>query len=117
MHSHEPNPRPRYVYFARCGDLVKIGQSVEPYARVRELRTSSPGRVVLLAFVASRIDFNEYVLHRRFQHLRVHGEWFNVDHDLAGIIAPLVRDREIEQARRRRLRSRTCRDRPTRAPS
>lgn len=58
--------RPRYL---------KIGISDDPERRVRDLQTGSPALLTLLAHITGCKERERY-LHRRFRHLRAHGEWF-----------------------------------------
>lgn len=68
------------VYFARLGPLVKIGVSVSPEVRAKEfaavvVRTEEGGY------------FRETLLHREFAHLRVSGEWFRCEGELADYLS------------------------------
>jgi hypothetical protein len=76
-----------YVYFARSGAVVKIGRSVDPAQRVREIQTMHPGELVLLASVAAHMAL-EAAIHQRFAHLRTRatGEWFRLEPDLIAFI-------------------------------
>lgn len=76
-----------YIYFARSGEVVKIGRSVDPPQRLRELQTTHPGELVLLAAVGGHVAL-EGALHERFNHLRTraNGEWFRLEPDLTAFI-------------------------------
>jgi hypothetical protein len=75
------------VYFIGAENgLVKIGWAVSPGLRLASLQTGSPLRLRLLASKpGSRTDESD--LHRRFAHLRVHGEWFKPDDELHAYLA------------------------------
>jgi hypothetical protein len=77
-----------YIYFARSGDVVKIGRSVDPPTRLRELQTTHAGELVLLAAVAGHVAL-EGAIHQRFAHVRTRptGEWFRLEPDLVAFIA------------------------------
>lgn len=76
-----------YVYFVRSGQNVKIGRSIDPDVRLRELQTTHAGELVLLASVPAHAAL-ERALHARFQHLRTRsaGEWFRLEPDLIAFI-------------------------------
>lgn len=59
------------------GDLVKIGTSVQPLARLKSLQTGCPNKIAILALVPGGHAF-ERTLHRRYARERVSGEWFKV---------------------------------------
>lgn len=70
-------PQPRHVYFIR-GDmtgLIKIGESIDPVARLTELAKCGSERLQLLAIVANGSG-TERELHTKLASDRVHGEWF-----------------------------------------
>ena len=64
------------IYFIRNGDLVKIGFSINPKARLRDLQTSN-GNTLELLHVTSGTRSDEASLHRRFKAHRRIGEWFD----------------------------------------
>jgi len=64
------------VYFIECNfELVKIGWSSDPHARLEGLRTSNPYPLELLALVDAGRDL-EQALHVELADYRVTGEWF-----------------------------------------
>lgn len=87
------------VYFAHCGQYVKIGFSSYPERRARrmfggsiltvpaDLDTSQP--VHLLRVIAECIVKDERALHDRFAEYRAAGEWFRATDDLLAQIADL----------------------------
>jgi len=66
-----------YVYFiqAYADGLIKIGFSNDPYKRLAILQCGSPVPLRLIATIAADISL-ESALHKKFKHLRQHGEWF-----------------------------------------
>lgn len=66
------------TYFVIGGGLVKIGRSTDVDARLRTLQTGSPEPLKLLGSIAGDSELN---LHRKFDHLRVGGEWFELGPD------------------------------------
>jgi len=64
--------RPEFVYFARLGDLIKIGISQEPGTRAQTLNAE------LLGAIWGDRDL-EAQLHEEFHDLRVGGEWFRAE--------------------------------------
>jgi hypothetical protein len=67
------------VYFIgddlRAGRMVKIGFSIDPAARLRQLQTSSPERLRIFATVPGGKSVEEKY-HRRWSARRRAGEWF-----------------------------------------
>lgn len=93
--SNYPDPRPVKTYFLLAGEvkLVKIGCSVDPMARMLHLRTLNAANLEILVI----LDEQEPILHKMFQHLRHHGEWFRVDKE---IVDYLRSENENEAANR-----------------
>jgi len=63
------------TYFVRLGDdgPVKIGKTIDVAARIQKLQTSAPAKLKLLRIVDKNVETE---CHRKFSHLRQHGEWF-----------------------------------------
>ena len=80
-----------YVYFARCGDYVKIGFSYRPEHRVRglfngaalicpdDLDVETP--VELVHVIADCVAKDERRIHSLFDRWRAEGEWFRATPD------------------------------------
>ena len=92
-----PNPKRREVgpvYFFRCGKYIKIGYSVNPHARLNQLRngdkTKCPKGIDRRAIVLIETEpggrDREYELHQRFKHLHHWGEWFTEAPELTAYI-------------------------------
>jgi Meiotically up-regulated gene 113 len=65
---------------------VKIGRAKNIAQRVRGLQTASPTPLRLLAVLSNSED-DERLLHERWQHLRVTGEWFRTDAELDRLLS------------------------------
>jgi hypothetical protein len=77
------------VYFVRGGDAVKIGRTGNLAARLKALATASAVPLEVLAALPGGRDL-EVQLHRRWQHLRLKGEWFRATPDLLADIRERV---------------------------
>jgi hypothetical protein len=72
-----------FIYFIRrrSGVRIKIGFSIDPANRVKELQVGSDDNLEVLAILpASRAD--EGKMHEQFRDLRKIGEWFEPSFDL-----------------------------------
>ena len=74
---------PGTIYFARSGDLIKIGFTTNLHRRMAELRPDE----VLATLPGTMRD--EKALHHRFGPHWVDGEWFRMGDDLMSHIAQL----------------------------
>lgn len=62
-----------YMFLSQNKRLIKIGRSYESFTRIKQHQTSSPYIIKpIVCFIA-----NEREIHRKFSHLRKHGEWFS----------------------------------------
>lgn len=73
------------VYFAACGDLIKIGFSKKPRKRLQSLRSGSPFDLKIIAAMPGSLQLERH-LHERFKKLRERGEWFHADPKLLRFI-------------------------------
>lgn len=84
-----PRPRPTadtYVYFLRCGSLVKIGYSNNPFSRVSSLKTGNPEKVTLFLMVpGTRSD--ERAIHEKLVAHRAQGEWYKLSPAVRALMA------------------------------
>ena len=64
-----------HVYFARSGDAIKIGYSVDVPRRIVALATGSPEPITLIG-IAEGDQRLEQALHRLLERYRVRNEWF-----------------------------------------
>jgi ParB-like chromosome segregation protein Spo0J len=75
------------VYFIRSGNLVKIGASIDPEGRLRQIRSANPN-AELLAVVPGGFEL-ERELQKKYAHLLREGEWFELTDELAQEIMAL----------------------------
>lgn len=69
-----------YVYFiqGQCGGAIKIGYSMNPTERLKELQTGYPDTLKILLIIPGDLN-TEKALHRKFEGSRLKGEWFRPD--------------------------------------
>lgn len=67
------------VYFITCRKTgtVKIGSSLEPHVRLKELQTAHPFELKVEAILPGGVE-EEHDMHRRFADERLRGEWFTI---------------------------------------
>lgn len=91
-----------FVYFigpeallCRSDPKVKIGFTTgSPFARLRSLQTGCPEFLDVWAFIAGTQEL-EAALHRTFDNLRSHGEWFYVQDKLHSFLSYLGDEPDI----------------------
>lgn len=88
--------RQRYVYLIRCRGVYKIGNSVDPDARLPLVVRSGEHGEVLSRFPSANAYRLEYALHCRFADKALGGEWFALDEDEAALIATVERADEAD---------------------
>lgn len=69
----------QHVYLIKCLDKYKIGIANDVKRRLAELSTGNPFPLELVAVGPNGGRFTESLLHDRFAHRRVAGEWFELD--------------------------------------
>ena len=63
--------------------LVKIGYSNNPHKRLEQLKSGCPFPIKVLGMILCQdAEALERVYHRKYKHLRTHGEWFNINDEL-----------------------------------
>lgn len=85
------------VYFFRCGPYIKIGYSIDPLRRLREIRTGIGTKVpddidrtrTVLVQTEPGGRNRERDLHKQFKHLHHWGEWFTEAPELTEYIESL----------------------------
>lgn len=76
---------PHYLYVIQSNDAIKIGITHNLQQRFNDLQSANP--VELQLIYAFKFDSRgqaealEALLHERFVQHRIHGEWFDVDHN------------------------------------
>lgn len=78
----------KMLYFMKCGDAVKVGVSIDPESRVRQVRTGNQGIVTLLASFPNLGKF-EKACHTRLADNHISGEWFIYDYDVEVLLQEL----------------------------
>lgn len=79
--SRKPTKKHRgYVYFIQglCGGAIKVGYSVNPEKRLKELQTGYPDTLTILLMIPGDEKIERH-LHREFEASRLQGEWFRPD--------------------------------------
>lgn len=74
-----------HVYVAGFSTYIKIGWSTDVANRLLDLRTGIPEGLIVYALLPARPPY-ERELHARFKHLRLTGEWFRRQSELAAWI-------------------------------
>lgn len=70
-----------HVYFAYSAGRIKIGTSLYPECRGKDLSPQSPHPVTIIMTVDGGYDL-EHEFHRLFDALREHGEWFRLSDEM-----------------------------------
>lgn len=90
------------VYFLGHGNLVKIGKSANPEARVRTLQTAAFMRLRLLAVAEIASEAQSYEierqLHEQFAWSRKRGEFFRASAPLRELIAAVAAGMDVREA-------------------
>lgn len=73
------------IYFITDGYHVKIGYTERLDNRVAELQTSNAFELKILRSVPGSLN-DERKLHKRFKHLHIRGEWFQLNDELKSFI-------------------------------
>lgn len=94
-----------HIYFITDQQRIKIGFSNNPIRRLREMQTGHPLELKLIGSIPG-CEYEEFVIHHRFNHLRLKGEWFTIDDDLMDFIEQFEKDGVMMPARESKLRER-----------
>lgn len=81
----KPSPK-AVVYYARLGNLVKIGTTVNLRNRMSNI---NPEELLITESGSTEVERNR---HRQFQDLHVHGEWFRYEGALIEHVEELRRE-------------------------
>lgn len=103
------------VYFVTCREAnsVKIGNSLEPHARLLEIQWGCPLELRLEAVLPGGHE-EEFALHARFADVRLRGEWFAINEIIEAIIAAnpvgpapehALKHRGVKASERRHIRA------------
>jgi len=79
-----------FVYFLQSGQdgPIKIGYTTDIQKRIKALQTAHPFPLKLLLVINGNVD-DESKLHKKFNSLRLCGEWFSPDEKLLQYIEKL----------------------------
>lgn len=77
-----------FVYYAQNGNRVKIGWSINPWARINDLRCACPD-IVLLATEKGLFSL-ENERHKQFDQYRVEREWFDLSEEIQAHIVSVL---------------------------
>lgn len=79
-----------YVYFIEAigTDTIKIGVTTNMKTRVSALSSSSPFELCVVYYFPGSLQ-KEKELHKKFNHLRVNGEWFKYTDEIKNFISAL----------------------------
>ena len=71
--------QPGWIYIFAGGGYCKIGKSIDPDKRIRQISPKLPFDIVMVhKFYTTDIHTEEIELHRRFADKRANGEWFQL---------------------------------------
>lgn len=87
-----PKEAKGFIYFAQCGEYVKIGFTYSLSTRLACLQTSNPHTIALLGYICGSKD-DETTIHERFSSLRHRGEWFRDGPELRTFITGTAAER------------------------
>lgn len=79
---------PEYLYvIGEVGGLeVKLGKSVNPGYRLKQLQAGCPVKLVLWGFCKQGSPNTEQEVHKELKQFRSHGEWFLLSEEVRGVI-------------------------------
>lgn len=106
---------PGWVYFIRADGAIKIGHSLDPDLRLKNLQVGSPREMFLIGKRRGSQKL-ERAYHQRFKHLKIQGEWFRPGADLLKRIAKFSIGRSIVRKVEVQAAASTERPRPIRTP-
>jgi hypothetical protein len=67
------------VYYIKCGDYTKIGYTFNLPERLQTLQVSNPIKLIVVKTELCQFpNIRETYLHKKYKHLCVRGEWFNI---------------------------------------
>ena len=64
---------------------IKAGKSKNMVQRIRDIQTCNPRPIKLLGRTGG-YTWTERQIHKKFAHLRIHGEWFRPEKELLNFI-------------------------------
>jgi hypothetical protein len=87
------------VYFVECSlsSRIRIGTTIDPTQRVQQLNTFNCAPVRLVGTLSGGTVIEKFV-HDRFNHLRLHGDWFQPAPELWAFIEDINHGRFLPEA-------------------
>lgn len=79
---------PEWIYFAKCGNFVKIGVTGAPRLRMLQLQMSNPLPIELQLLIRGDRS-RELEIHAQLSALRQRGEWYRIERPLLRLIRQL----------------------------
>lgn len=117
-HKHEPDcdgwpkiqkagDENRIVYFVQCRatGLIKIGSSRDVRRRVYEIKMYLPLGISNVWWSAGGVTL-EYLLHSKFEQIRIHGEWFEPNDEFMSLFTEYDGVHKVDEKRISNLRRR-----------
>lgn len=89
MSYHRTPKSAYYVYFARSGDMMKIGCSIQPVERLKQIAEWVPFKTKLVATQPGAFDL-ESDLHAYFADSWSHLEWFHVTEKMEAYVSQIL---------------------------
>lgn len=79
-----------HIYFIKESALgsIKIGISRSVADRLSQLQRNMPQKLECLGFIEGNFS-DEKILHEKFSHLKIRGEWFREDNELSDFLSTL----------------------------
>lgn len=87
-----------WVYLLRKGNYYKIGRSIHPERRLRQLQTGAQEQLCLVHKIkCSTVNplYVERIIHRWFWEDRVRGEWFSLSPSAVEFLKEFETDQQI----------------------
>ena len=67
-----------YIIQSDLTGMIKIGRSINPQKRLKQLQTGNPNKLKLIALFENQ-GWKEKILHERLSTFRLEGEWFKYE--------------------------------------
>lgn len=74
-------PREGYIYFAEANGKMKIGRSIKPEDRIKDLSNANPDIKLVNQFHTFDAYGVELLVHQYFENRRIDREWFDINKD------------------------------------
>lgn len=80
------NDAPQHMYFYRSGPHIKIGISIDPIERMKQVWSPTREPIEIVGMIPNMDRRDEWHIHERFKQSCVGGEWFVETSDLTKFI-------------------------------